>query len=97
VATLGPMEEPIGTNSFHILDIHKRIPSQPILDAHTWAPAPEIPEAPSNGNIQTIVWVQLPQYDSVATPVWDMPRPGSGWCKIASVPGATVFQRCTIR
>jgi hypothetical protein len=95
VAALGPMDEPIGTNSFHILDIHKRIPSQTIQDANRWRSSSEIPEAPSNRHIQTIVWVRLPRYDSSHSTVWPMQRPGAGWCEIASVPGATVFRRCS--
>jgi hypothetical protein len=94
VSELGGLEQPVGTNSFHILDIHRKIATQPIQDPNTWLPSPELLDPASSGRIQTILWVRAPHYDTVAMTVWPMERPGAGWCEIGSVTGATIFRRC---
>ena len=76
------LKQPVGTNSFHILDIHIRVPTVSIENGSPLDP------------YQSILLVTLLRYDGVAGPVWPMDRPGKEWCESGSVTGATLFERC---
>jgi hypothetical protein len=70
------------TNSFHILDIHARVPSEYVGSAG------QISDA------EYFFWVYLPSYDAIATTVSPTDMPREGWCEVASVSGAKLFRRC---
>ncbi len=74
--------EIVATNSFHILDLHANIPSNPVDD---YAQA---------DHYQKFLWVTLPQFDAVASSVTRMPHPGKEWCEEKSFSGGVLFTRC---
>ncbi len=78
----GLPEGKIYTNSFHLLDVHVRVLTHPIEDLSQL----------ENG--VTLLWVELPRYDAIASVVWPMERPGPDWCEIREVEGAILFQKC---
>jgi len=69
------------TNSFHVLDLHIRIPTHPVKGY----PLPE--------ECESFYWVALPAFDRSGI-VTEMDRPGADWCEVGAVPGATMFRRC---
>jgi hypothetical protein len=69
------------TNSFHILDVHLKLPTEFVRRAE------EI------GDAEYFFWVSLPSYDAIATPVSTISMPGEGWREVASVTGAKLFRR----
>jgi hypothetical protein len=69
------------TNSFHILDLHTRVPTE-----HTRS-------LEQIGDAEYFFWVYLPSYDAIATTVSPIDMPGEGWCEVASVTGAKLFRR----
>lgn len=71
----------IYSNSFHLLDLHVKHPSEPVEETHG------LPVG------SYFLWVTLPRYDGIATPVWPMPMPDARWREVISVNGATLFQR----
>ena len=72
----------IYTNSFHLLDVHIRVPTQPI----------ESLSQLEDG--VTLLLVGLPKYDAIASIVWPMEHPGPDWCETGEVEGAILFQKC---
>jgi hypothetical protein len=72
----------VATNSFYILDLHANIPSIPVV---SYAEA---------DFYEKFFWVLLPRFDSIASPVWPMPRPGKGWCEEKEFSGGVLFARC---
>jgi hypothetical protein len=70
------------TNSYHILDIHARVPTKYVES---------IEEA---NDTEYFFWVSLPSYDAIATPVTPIEMPGEGWCEVTSLTGAKLFRRC---
>jgi hypothetical protein len=69
------------TNSYHVLDIHERIATEPV-------------SAVGAGKGREFLWVRLPAYDAIATTVWPVERPSDGWCESAELSGAVLFRRC---
>lgn len=74
---LGALDPPIAAKSYHILDIHARVASEPSR------------EITSNG-IRTFVLVAIPEYDPPATIVWSMTEPDMHCYHAGSVSGAEV-------
>jgi hypothetical protein len=82
LSSAGLPRETIFTNSYHILDIHTRYATRPTQDLELL------------GEGAYFLQVTLPNYDGVATIIQPMSPPGSGWCQVVAVPGATLFHKC---
>jgi hypothetical protein len=79
---IGAFPKGILTNSFHILDLHAKIPTRYIYSAE------QLNEA------EYFFWVSLPKYDAIASTVSSVERLGEGWCEVASLTGAKLFRKC---
>jgi hypothetical protein len=74
--------ESVATNSFHILDIHAKIPSVPV-DNEAQASA-----------YREFFWVTLPRFDAVTSAVTPMGHPSNAWCQERQLSGGVMFARC---
>lgn len=81
LAASGLPAETIYTNSYHILDIHAKVPSEPVTDIV------------SLKKDSYFLWINLPNYDAIATIVQPIAKPGAGWREIFSADGAILFQK----
>jgi hypothetical protein len=77
------VEGSVATNSFHLLDLHAAVASRPV---HDWA---EVSET-------TVLRVDLPSFDGVATSSWPMAGAAVGWCTVARLDGGDVLRRCAV-
>jgi hypothetical protein len=78
---IGVLPEKVLTNSFHILDVHTRMPTEHVRSLE------------QIGDTEYFFWVNLPSYDAIATTVSPIEMPGDGWCEVASMTGAKLFRR----
>jgi hypothetical protein len=102
------------TNSFHLLDLHERIPTKPVRGAwslQSFEPweieRPQMdqgnlpgsrnrgrPRRPIVDPDAGFLWVTIPPDELGSEMSWRAWRPGPGWCRTGSVPGAVVYRRC---
>ena len=76
-----PPRDPIFSNSYHILDIHERLPSIPV----------ESLEAVPPGAI--FLKVDLPNYDAIQRTVWRIAEPPREWTTMARWQNATLYAK----
>jgi hypothetical protein len=80
-AVAAGVRPPVATNSFHVLDVHEGVGSHPVSGLG------EVRE-------DRFFLVKLPAYDAIATSVWTVVLPGTGWCVEAEFFGGALYGRC---
>jgi hypothetical protein len=79
-AAAGP-GQPLYTNSYHLMDLHARVPSRPVEEPASLPPG------------AWLFRVTLPGHDAVASTVWPVSDPGPDWCPVWGGPGGALLRR----
>jgi hypothetical protein len=81
IAAVGLPNGPKVSNSFHLLDVHAGIPTRPALFVD------QLPRG------TVYIKITLPNYDGLAHTVWPAATLDASWREVASLEGATVYQK----